>query len=152
MVTGHDLRAPCNVLPDVLYCTALSPQYRQLDGSTFTFTRNALIQRLVNILSRHSDPQIHATLEGRGLQDGGRAALQDFKVLWVSGLLFFGGQGGAAGWGQGRVAGLHGAVGESFFACVGELRAYVQLAQGLRDGAGRGCRTSRCCRAESTWL
>jgi hypothetical protein len=60
-------------------------QYRQLDGSTFTFTRNALIQRLVNIISSHSDPQIHKALQDRQLEDPGREAMHNYDLLWVSG-------------------------------------------------------------------
>jgi hypothetical protein len=72
-----DLRAtrrsavlPCTVLPPVLL------QYRQLDGSTFTFTRNALIQRLVAISSKFSEGDIHELLEQHGLQDRGPSVLE----------------------------------------------------------------------------
>lgn len=65
----------------VLRCTALlSPQYRQLDGSTFTFMRNALIQRMVDISSRFSEGDIAAVLESHGLQDRGQSALEGIHI------------------------------------------------------------------------
>jgi hypothetical protein len=51
-------------------------QYRQLDGSTFTFTRNALIQRMVDITAKQSEEDIHQVLNQHGLPDRGRKALE----------------------------------------------------------------------------
>jgi hypothetical protein len=61
-------------------------QYRQLDGSTFTFKRNALIQRLVDITSRHQDRSIHALLVSKNMIDTGREGiLYNFSRIQVCG-------------------------------------------------------------------
>jgi hypothetical protein len=61
-------------------------QYRQLDGSTFTFTRNALIQRMVDITAKQSEDEIHELLKQHDLPDRGRKALEGLhhglQVCW----------------------------------------------------------------------
>jgi len=72
---------------DGLKCRSLlcrAAQYRQLDQSTFTFKRNSLIQRLVNVASRQMDPQIRGLLSDNDLPDAGRRNRNNSTRFWVS--------------------------------------------------------------------
>lgn len=56
-------------------------QYRQRDGSTFTFKRNALIQRLVSIISRQQGSNIHKMLTSHGMTDRGMEANWNISLI-----------------------------------------------------------------------
>jgi glycosyltransferase involved in cell wall biosynthesis len=58
-------------------------QYRQEDGSTFTFKRNALIQRLVKIVSHSYDQAIHEMLLSRGQPDIGFPSQEDTTPFYI---------------------------------------------------------------------
>ena len=58
-------------------------QYRQEDGSTFTFKRNALIQRMVKIISHNYDQAIHEMLLEQGQPDIGFSSHYDTTPFYM---------------------------------------------------------------------
>lgn len=55
-------------------------QYRQLNGGTFTFLRNSLIQRMVGVIQRYHEPRIAELLARSGHPDDGPRATLGYKA------------------------------------------------------------------------
>jgi glycosyltransferase involved in cell wall biosynthesis len=55
-------------------------QYRQLEGGTFTFLRNSLIQRMVSIIRQQHEPQIAELLAKSGHPDEGLGVINTYNA------------------------------------------------------------------------